>query len=210
MESKRIKKSVIYTIYSLGIIALIGTIYLIEKSIAVDKFKEADYSYGYVSKTIFDESIPVMADEKEIVVVRPYTNEAVKMVKNYYDYKGEEATQEGSIFFHDDTYMQSTGISYGGIDDFEVVAVMDGTVTSIKEDDLLGNIVEINHDNNITSIYQSLKDISVKKGDQVSQGQLIAKAGTSNLDTTLGNHVYFELIKDGEIVNPEDYYEKTN
>lgn len=206
MESRRIKKSVVYAIYSIGIIALIGTIYLIEKSIAKDSFKENNDNYGYVSKTIFDETIPVMNEAEGVQLIRPYTDEQVKIVKNYYDYKGEEETQKNSIFFHEDTYMQSTGISYGGVDEFDVVAVLDGTVTSVKEDELLGNIVEIKHSNNLTSVYQSLKDVNVKKDDKVSQGQPIAKAGTSNIDTSLKNHVYFELIKDGKVVNPEEIF----
>jgi stage II sporulation protein Q len=206
MESRRIKKSAVYAIYSIGIIALIGTIYLIETSIAKDSFKENDDNYGYVSKTIFDETVPVMNEANGVQLIRPYTDEKVKIVKNYYDYKGEEETQKNSIFFHEDTYMQSTGVSYGGVDDFDVVAVLDGTVTSVREDELLGTIVEIKHNNNLTSVYQSLKDVSVKKDDKVSQGQPIAKAGTSNIDTSLKNHVYFELIQDGKVINPEEQF----
>lgn len=206
MESRRIKKSAVYAIYSIGIIALIGTIYLIETSIAKDSFKENDDNYGYVSKTIFDETVPVMNEANGVQLIRPYTDEKVKIVKNYYDYKGEEETQKNSIFFYEDTYMQSTGVSYGGVDDFDVVAVLDGTVTSVREDELLGNIVEIKHNNNLTSVYQSLKDVSVKKDDKVSQGQPIAKAGTSNIDTSLKNHVYFELIQDGKVINPEEQF----
>ena len=206
MESRRIKKSAVYAIYSIGIIALIGTIYLIETSIAKDSFKENDDNYGYVSKTIFDETVPVMNEANGVQLIRPYTDEKVKIVKNYYDYKGEEETQKNSIFFHEDTYMQSTGVSYGGVDDFDVVAVLDGTVTSVREDELLGNIVEIKHNNNLTSVYQSLKDVSVKKDDKVSQGQPIAKAGTSNIDTSLKNHVYFELIQYGKVINPEEKF----
>ena len=206
MESRRIKKSAVYAIYSIGIIALIGTLYLIETSIAKDSFKENDDNYGYVSKTIFDETVPVMNEANGVQLIRPYTDEKVKIVKNYYDYKGEEETQKNSIFFHEDTYMQSTGVSYGGVDDFDVVAVLDGTVTSVREDELLGNIVEIKHNNNLTSVYQSLKDVSVKKDDKVSQGQPIAKAGTSNIDTSLKNHVYFELIQDGKVINPEEQF----
>lgn len=210
MESRRLKSSAVIAIYSLGIIALIGTIYLIERSIAKDSFKEDETNYSYVSKTIFDESIPVMNEDGGVQIIRPYTNENVKIVKNYYDYKGEEETQKNSIFFHENTYMQSTGVSYGGVEDFDVVAVLDGTVTNVKEDELLGTIVEIKHSNNTTSVYQSLKDVSVKKDDQVSQGQTIAKAGTSNIDTNLKNHVYFELIKDGQVVNPEENFTKVN
>lgn len=206
MESRRIKKSAVYAIYSIGIIALIGAIYLIETSIAKDSFKENDDNYGYVSKTIFDETVPVMNEANGVQLIRPYTDEKVKIVKNYYDYKGEEETQKNSIFFHEDTYMQSTGVSYGGVDDFDVVAVLDGTVTSVREDELLGTIVEIKHNNNLTSVYQSLKDVSVKKDDKVSQGQPIAKAGTSNIDTSLKNHVYFELIQDGKVINPEEQF----
>ena len=206
MESRRIKKSAVYAIYSIGIIALIGTIYLIETSIAKDSFKENDDNYGYVSKTIFDETVPVMNEANGVQLIRPYTDEKVKIVKNYYDYKGEEETQKNSIFFHEDTYMQSTGVAYGGVDDFDVVAVLDGTVTSVREDELLGTIVEIKHNNNLTSVYQSLKDVSVKKDDKVSQGQPIAKAGTSNIDTSLKNHVYFELIQDGKVINPEEQF----
>jgi len=206
MESRRIKKSAVYAIYSIGIIALIGTIYLIETSIAKDSFKENDDNYGYVSKTIFDETVPVMNEANGVQLIRPYTDEKVKIVKNYYDYKGEEETQKNSIFFHEDTYMQSTGVSYGGVDDFDVVAVLDGTVTSVREDELLGTIVEIKHNNNLTSVYQSLKDVSIKKDDKVSQGQPIAKAGTSNIDTSLKNHVYFELIQDGKVINPEEQF----
>ena len=206
MESRRIKKSAVYAIYSIGIIALIGTIYLIETSIAKDSFKENDDNYGYVSKTIFDETVPVMNEANGVQLIRPYTDEKVKIVKNYYDYKGEEETQKNSIFFHEDTYMQSTGVSYWGVDDFDVVAVLDGTVTSVREDELLGTIVEIKHNNNLTSVYQSLKDVSVKKDDKVSQGQPIAKAGTSNIDTSLKNHVYFELIQDGKVINPEEQF----
>lgn len=206
MESRKIKKSAVYAIYSIGIIALIGTIYLIETSIAKDSFKENDDNYGYVSKTIFDETVPVMNEANGVQLIRPYTDKKVKIVKNYYDYKGEEETQKNSIFFHEDTYMQSTGVSYGGVDDFDVVAVLDGTVTSVREDELLGTIVEIKHNNNLTSVYQSLKDVSVKKDDKVSQGQPIAKAGTSNIDTSLKNHVYFELIQDGKVINPEEQF----
>lgn len=174
--------------------------------LAKDSFKENDDNYGYVSKTIFDETVPVMNEANGVQLIRPYTDEKVKIVKNYYDYKGEEETQKNSIFFHEDTYMQSTGVSYGGVDDFDVVAVLDGTVTSVREDELLGNIVEIKHNNNLTSVYQSLKDVSVKKDDKVSQGQPIAKAGTSNIDTSLKNHVYFELIQDGKVINPEEKF----
>ena len=48
---------------------------------------------------------------------------------------------------------------------FEVIAVLDGTVINIKDDELLGKIVEVQHENNLVSSYQSLGEVSVKKND---------------------------------------------
>ena len=81
-------------------------------------------------------------------------------------------------------------------------------VKEVKEDTTLGNIVTIDHDKGITSVYQSISDITVKKDDEVAAGQIIAKSSTSNISTELENHLYFELIINGACVNPENYYGK--
>ena len=104
--------------------------------------------------------------------------------------------------------MQSSGIAYSKGDVFEVIAILDGTIESIKEDITLGNILTIKHDNGITSVYQSISDIAVKEGDKVKQGDVLAKSSTSNISTDLENHLYFELIVNGICVNPENYYGK--
>ena len=205
MEDRRLKKGVIYGIYSLGIVALIGTIYLIESSISNDSFKDEEYTY--VSKTIFDDSVPVMSEDTKII--RPYTDPDIKVVKGFYDYKAEGESQQNALFEYEGTYMQSSGISYGGKEDFEVVAILDGTVISVEEDKLLGKVVQIRHSNDMISIYQSLGNVNVKANDEVKQGTIIGTSGTSNIDTSLGKHLYFEIINNGVVINQEDYYDKT-
>ena len=54
---------------------------------------------------------------------------------------------------------------------FDVVAALTGTVTKVEEDALLGNVIEIDHDNGIVTQYQSVKDMTVKVGDEVEQGR---------------------------------------
>ena len=104
--------------------------------------------------------------------------------------------------------MQNSGVDYAMDSEFDVVSILDGTVIKVEENDILGVIVEIRHTNDLISIYQSLKDVSVKVDDKVVQGQIIAKSGTSNINTSLTNHLHFELYHKGMIVNPEDYYNK--
>lgn len=205
MTKRRIKRPVIYGIYAFIFALMIGAIYLVESALNQTSFHQ-DENYDYVSDTITEEDIPVV-DTKE-VVVRPYTDAEITIKKDYYDYKAESSKQENSIIYYENTYMQNSGVSYGGKDQFDIVSILDGTVSDVKEDELLGKIVEIKHDNDVISIYQSLGEVSVKKGDAVTQGQIIGKSGTSNISKDLGSHLHFELIVKGSIVNPEEYYDK--
>lgn len=205
MAKRRIKKPVMYGIYAFVCILLIGAVYLVENTLNQTSFNKDD-NYDYVSDTITENDVPVV-DTKE-VVVRPYTDAEVTIKKDYYDYKAEAAKQENAIVYYENTYMQNSGVSYGGKDNFDIVAILDGTVSDVKDDELLGKIVEIKHDNNVISVYQSLGEITIKKGDAVTQGQVIGKSGTSNISKDLGSHLHFELIIKGNIVNPEEYYDK--
>ena len=104
--------------------------------------------------------------------------------------------------------MQSNGLAYASGDKFNVIAVLDGEVVDVTEDELIGNSITIDH-GNIKTIYQSLSEIDVKEGDTVSQGSIIGITGTSNINSDLGNHLYFEMIVDDLNVNPEEYYDKS-
>ena len=117
--------------------------------------------------------------------------------------------EESSLIYYEDTYIQSSGVAYSKGESFDVVSILDGTVGEVKEDTILGNVITIEHENGITSVYHSVSDISVKAGDQVTGGQVIAKSSTSNISTELENHLYFELIINGVCVNPEGYYDKS-
>lgn len=206
MAKRKLKKFVIPLCYTTAIIAVLGCTYLIEKAMNTEQFKEDDH-YGYVNKTVFDDSVPVVNEEQTII--RPYKDSEIKIVKNYYDYKADSEQQQNSLIYHDNTYIQNSGVAYGGKDNFEVVAILDGTVVDIKEDKLLGNIVQIKHEGELISIYQSLGKVNVKKDAVVKQGDVIGTSGTSNISKELNSHLKFELIKNGQIVNPEEYYDKT-
>ena len=211
---RRLKKPVIYIIYGLSFCLLLGGIILLELSANRSKMESdtQDSDYQYVSETVLDddekkeEEVPVVASK--VSIMRPYNDKDVKIVKNFYDYKASEDEQEKSIIYYENTYMPSSGVSYGKGDSFDVVAILDGTVVDVKEDTTYGNIIKLEHDKKIVSIYESVTDIKVKKGDTVKQGDVIAKSSTSNLSSDLGNHLYFELTIDGNTVNPENYYDK--
>ena len=158
------------------------------------------------------DSYPVINEDNKIGM--PYENDKVKIGKNFYDYKSESSTQENSITVHDNTYYQNTGIDYICEEEFDVLSILDGTVISVKEDENLGKIIEIKHDNELISVYQSLSETTVKKDDIVTKGQIIGKSGKNEMDKDLGNHLHLEIYENGQAVNPEGYlgkeYEKKN
>ena len=210
--NRRLKRSVVYSLYALSICMLIGGIILLEvnsKKLKSDNTNtNNDNNYQYVSKTGIDKKdIPVVNTKNTLI--RPYKDTDIKIVKNFYDYKATEEEQKNSLIYYEDTYIQSSGVSYGKEDEFDVIAVFDGKVTSVKEDELLGNVVVIENSNGIKATYESIKDIKVKEGDTVSQGNMIAKSSTSNISKDLNNHLYFELTVKDTSVNPEKYFDKS-
>ncbi len=207
MIKRKLKSFVVPAIYSVAIVISIFSMYLI-KNIFTKNMAGNKNEVKYVDNEItgVDTIIPVISTSTSII--KPYTNNDVKIVNNFYNYQADAESQQKSILYYENTYMQNSGVDYAMDSEFDVVSILDGTVIKVEENDILGVIVEIRHTNDLISIYQSLKDVSVKVDDKVVQGQIIAKSGTSNINTSLTNHLHFELYHKGMIVNPEDYYNK--
>lgn len=208
MEKIKLNKPAIYGI-CIGISALLlGGLWYADLSQASLNAKETKEDYTYVSR-LFDDGVQSVVNTQN-VIAKPYTNESVKVLNSFYDYKSDEKTQQNAIINYDTTYIQNNGIAYGGLDDtFDVVSVLPGKVTSVKEDKIMGKIVTIEHENNVITTYQSLGEVTVKEGDTVVLGTVIGKAGESNLEKDLGKHVLFEISVDGTYVNPDNCYNKT-
>lgn len=204
MKKYRFRKPAIIVISTLCFAILILGVAIINTSMNQVSLQIPDYDY--VTDTILNEEEPV-ANTKNIIM-RPYNNSEVKILKDFYERNDTEENQENSLIFYDSTYMPNSSIAYGGIDSFDVVSILDGTVIKVSEDDLLGNIVEIEHTNKIISVYQSVSEVAVKENQVVKQGEVIAKSGESNLNLSLKKHLLFELIVNSNIVNPEDYFNK--
>jgi len=66
-----------------------------------------------------------------------------------------------------------------------------------------GNVVEVDHDNGLTSRYAHLSKSMVKIGDVVLKGQLIAQVGTTG--RTTGPHLHFEVREKGIPLNPNKF-----
>ena len=206
MKKLRLKKGAIIGAYLIAFSLTGMSAFFVSQNMQANNPTEEDIEY--VNSSIIDDKEDREVIKEDVKMVKPYTNEEVQTLKYFYDYQAEAETQEKSILYHENTYIQNSGMDFGLTDTFDVVAVLDGSVTDVKEDDTLGKVVEIKHDNGYVSIYQSLSEVSVKKGDIITQGQVIGKSGTNELDKDIGNHLHFELYVNGQVVDPTLYLNK--
>ena len=66
-----------------------------------------------------------------------------------------------------------------------------------------GNYILLSHGNGVQTLYGHCSELCVSKGEYVSQGQLIARVGSTGIST--GNHLHFEVRVNGVAQNPQNY-----
>jgi murein DD-endopeptidase MepM/ murein hydrolase activator NlpD len=84
-----------------------------------------------------------------------------------------------------------------------VVSAAGGVVSTVAYVAEYGNIVEIDHDNGLTTRYAHLSRSQVKVGDVVMKGQVVAQVGTTG--RTTGPHLHFEVREKGIPLNPNKF-----
>ena len=155
---------------------------------------------NYVSSVILENVTPVA--NVDVLISNPYLDEKVKIEKYYYNLEDDIDRQKESLIYYDNTYMPNTGVDYLSEEKFDILAIYDGTVIDIKEDEMLGKIIEVRHDNDLISSYAGLSEISVQKGETIQIGKKIGVSGTNKLNNDTGNHLHLEIYKGGENIDP--------
>ena len=100
------------------------------------------------------------------------------------------------------------GVDFAGKDGSDVITVAAGVVVYAGPRSGFGKMVEINHGSGFTSRYGHHKELFVKVGDIVKKGQIVGKMGSSGRST--GPHVHFEVFKNGRVVDPYSYIQRTS
>lgn len=85
-----------------------------------------------------------------------------------------------------------------------IYAVLDGTVNFASWTDEFGYVLQIQHENNLLSIYKHCSQLFSKVGDQVTAGAAVAVIGSHGTYST-GFHLHFELWHKGVPLDPADY-----
>ena len=96
------------------------------------------------------------------------------------------------------------GIDIAAKEDEPILATLSGTVILSTWTIETGNIIQIQHEDNLISVYKHNSVLLKSAGDKVQAGDPIAIIGNSG-ELTTGTHLHFELWHNGVPVNPEEY-----
>lgn len=99
-----------------------------------------------------------------------------------------------------------TGVDIGAPKGTTIVAANSGTVVTSSYSTAYGNYVAIDHGGGVATLYAHMSKRLVSKGDTVKKGQKIGLVGSTGYST--GNHLHFEIIKNGEYIDPMTEFKK--
>ncbi len=201
MKKMKLRKYVLPTIYVLIILVTFLSVSLINNHLLKNVT-----NYNYSKSIMKDVTENVLSEILPDKFERPYLSENVKLLSGFYSKDYDDESQKNSLIVYQNTYMPSSGTFYASQDEFDVVSVYDGKVKSIKKDEMLGDTVEVQHSDNLTTIYYSLKDVTVRENDDIKKGTIIGKATSNNLLTDK-NVLFIEVYLKGKQIDPEKFYE---
>ena len=110
-------------------------------------------------------------------------------------------TFNGSSEFH-------LGVDIPAPSGTDIHAARPGKVTKAEYSGSYGNLIILEHDNGYSTRYAHQSRFAVSVGDTVKVNQKIGEVGTTGNST--GNHLHFEIRKNGDTVNPLDYVSQTD
>lgn len=139
--------------------------------------------------------------------------EEVKEVKFEAPIKGEilrEFAPDSLVYSNTlEEWITHNGIDIKADKTSVVTAASKGTVFAIKNDPRYGVTVIVNHDGGYQTVYANLLTAEfVVEGEEIEAGQTIGTVGnTATFEIADDYHLHFELMKDGEYLNPCNYME---
>ncbi len=203
MKTKRLKKFVLPTVY----VMIIGVLFI---SISfLGNILQSKVDYGNMAVSALKDNVTPVGKTDNVVeskIERPYVSSNVSISKSFYDMTDDEAKQQNSLVYYENTYLQNSGVLYSSTSAFDVISAFDGKVTNVSKDEILGNFVEITHNPNLKTIYYSLSEVQVKKDDTVMSGDVLGKSGDNSLNGETENCLLFEVYHNGTAIDPEDFY----
>ena len=154
----------------------------------------------YVQSKSFDDVVK-MAKNKEqmlasIPAIQPISNKDLKHIPSGYGWRTDPIYKTSE--FH-------PGLDFTANTGTKIYATGDGVVAEANANAQgYGNHVIINHGFGYQTLYGHMSRMAVREGQKIKRGELIGYVGSTGRST--GPHVHYEVIRNGEKINPINYF----
>ena len=118
-------------------------------------------------------------------------------------------SMDQTVFFQTlEQYKYNPAMIIGGEVGETITASAAGIVTNIEETAQTGTTVTLDMGNGYTAVYGQLTDVPLSTGDYVNAGEMIGNLSEpTKYYSVEGPNLYFEILKDGEPVDPMNFME---
>ena len=118
-------------------------------------------------------------------------------------------SMDQTVFFQTlEQYKYNPAMIIGGEVGETITASAAGIVTNIEETAQTGTTVSLDMGNGYTAVYGQLTDVPLSTGDYVNAGEMIGNLSEpTKYYSVEGPNLYFEILKDGEPVDPMNFME---
>ncbi len=154
----------------------------------------------YIQSKSYDE-VYKMATSKEkmlasIPAIQPVANKDLKRMASGYGMRMHPIYKRRKMH---------TGMDFSAEQGTEIYATGDAVVAEVENSRRgYGNHVVLSHGYGYKTLYAHMTQYIVRKGEKVKRGQIIGYVG--NTGTSVAPHLHYEVIKNGEKVNPVNFY----
>ena len=129
-----------------------------------------------------------------------YKGQITSSIEDFVFYKPVEGVVINELNTNDKHY----GLDIAAAQNSSVKSCLDGVVLFSDWSSSKGNVVIIQHIDNIISTYMHNSILFKESGELVKAGEVIAVVGNSG-EQSSGPHLHFELWQNGTPINPADY-----
>lgn len=154
----------------------------------------------YIQSKSFDEVFNLVKNKSAMLAaipaIQPIPNKDLKHVASGYGWRMHPVYK---------TEKMHTGMDFSASIGTEIHATGNGVVEKVEPYGKgYGNNVVINHGYGYETVYAHMSKFAVRPGQKISRGDLIGYVG--NTGTSTGPHLHYEVRKNGNPVNPANFY----
>ncbi len=159
----------------------------LEAVLAANRLEAAEVRPG---QPLFFPGVQHHGIERSVVIGTAFLRPVLGWTSSAYGYRKDPFTEV--LQFH-------RGVDIAASAGSSVRAALDGKVTVVAEDPVLGRYIVIRHQIGFSTVYGHLQQALVRPGETVARGQRIGLVGSTGKAT--GPHLHFEVRKSGRPVN---------